>query len=900
MNNTYFIKPDKNFQKRLLIFGIATIMVEILATIYSFLGLYEMVPITIPIFIAMLLILLFVNFLMLVLVGRNIDKVGVRSVIVFIIWLGLVVGFWIFAPIYYLISMNFDALQFKWVVFSFIWEVPLVGGVFMLLSLFLFRPMHRFLEGKSSSVDIANIYDRLKLFPVLVGVLLVVVVVFGYMVGAMQQKYFANMSVVEQWKNVANGLTISILAGVSISLLMDLYFNKIRSYVRKEHDVISQKITNFTSKIAITMMVIIITGIGMTTMLNFKSAQNLVRDMIVNRSLEEFENVISLNWPQMSPEEREHELNHMRRGERGKVFIADTSNINSLKLLDSNRKYITNNESGVVDDYQFDLKTIIFRTNPLTSEKIVSVIYLTDYYDKIMDTIGLIALGWIFIVLTAGLIVLFYKNSISRPLDAIRRSISPDKSSDNSSDFEITTGDEFEELSAAILGYKSALHQANADLETRVEEQTKELSKQLIDTEKKNAFLEDTKKAVFNILEDAQELQLELKQEKEGVEKKVEERTRELASEHAKLQASINSLPIGFAMTDNSHKVITMNGIARAILCPSSGNHAGITKDADNHLQCDLDEIEKKLKGVLDIEKAITQVATTGKPFETKDVLLDDLFLHISITPIVVIVDKKLQVLGSVVLVENITEEKILERAKDEFFSIASHELRTPLTAIRGNTSLIKEYFASELKNKELVEMIDDIHTSSTRLISVVNDFLNTSRLDQKRMVFKKEKFAVTTAITEALKETEGVVTEKGLYAKLEKPKKDFIALGDVDKLKEVLINIIGNAVKFTKKGGIDIVVSEKNSFVTISVHDMGSGIAKAQQSLLFRKFQQAESNPLTRDTTQGTGLGLYISKLMMEGMGGQIELVSSEVNKGTTFSVTLPTEGKTDKKSKS
>jgi len=887
MNNTYFIKPDKNFQKRLLIFGIATIMVEILATVYSFLGLYEMVPITIPIFIVMLLILLFVNFLMLVLVGRNIDKVGVRSVIVFIIWLGLVVGFWIFAPIYYLISMNFDALQFKWVVFSFIWEVPLVGGVFMLLSLFLFRPIHRFLEGKSSSVDIANIYDRLKFFPVLVGVLLVVIVVFGYVVGAMQQKYFANMSVVEQWKNVANGLTISILAGVSISLLMDLYFNKIRSYVRKEHDAISQKIANFTSKIAITMMVIIITGIGMTTMLNFKSAQNLVRGMIVDRSLEEFENVISLNWPQMSPEEREHELNHMRRGERGKVFIASTNNINSLKLLDSNRKYITNNESGVVDDYQFDLKTIIFRTNPLTSEKIVSVVYLTDYYDEIKDTIGLIALGWIFIILTAGLIVLFYKNSISRPLDAIRRSISPDKSSDNSSDFGITTGDEFEELSVAILGYKSALHQANADLETRVEEQTKELSKQLIDTEKKNAFLEDTKKAVFNILEDAQELQLELKQEKEGVEKKVIERTKALSrakddiskgwlqiqQEKVRLIASINSLPLGFFMTDANLNILIHNPMATKIL--------DLQKD-----EVKITDVVDELGAKADLLSAIKKSMAEKKLLLIDDLQLESKFLKISIVPILT---NHKEAIGTVMLVEDTTEAKVLERSRNEFFSIASHELRTPLTSIKGNTSLIQQYYSEALSDPNLKEMIDDIHESSNRLIMIVNDFLDVSRIEQGRITYKVEKVDVLDLVQGVVHDVQANAKTKGIGLNVENESTSYISMADKDRTQQIVYNLIGNAIKFTDKGAVKINLKNNANRIEIRVIDTGAGISVESRSLLFHKFQQAQDNPLTRKSSSGTGLGLYISKTLAQGMKGDVVLESTEANVGSTFLFTLP-----------
>ena len=129
------------------------------------------------------------------------------------------------------------------------------------------------------------------------------------------------------------------------------------------------------------------------------------------------------------------------------------------------------------------------------------------------------------------------------------------------------------------------------------------------------------------------------------------------------------------------------------------------------------------------------------------------------------------------------------------------------------------------------------------------------------------------------------------LSLELREPKESIPAVwADKDRVKQVLINFIGNGLKFTKQGGVfvDLVV-EENGCVKVSVTDTGIGIAEENQQLLFRKFQQAESNIHTRDTTKGTGLGLYISKLITEGMGGNIALEKSEVGKGSIFSFTLP-----------
>ena len=113
----------------------------------------------------------------------------------------------------------------------------------------------------------------------------------------------------------------------------------------------------------------------------------------------------------------------------------------------------------------------------------------------------------------------------------------------------------------------------------------------------------------------------------------------------------------------------------------------------------------------------------------------------------------------------------------------------------------------------------------------------------------------------------------------------------DNDKTRQIIINLIGNSLKYTEKGGVTVSIEKDESFVKLQVSDTGRGIEEDQQNLLFRKFQQTERSILTRDTTQGTGLGLYISKLMIEGMGGKIASEKSEPNIGSVFSFTLPIE---------
>jgi signal transduction histidine kinase len=248
------------------------------------------------------------------------------------------------------------------------------------------------------------------------------------------------------------------------------------------------------------------------------------------------------------------------------------------------------------------------------------------------------------------------------------------------------------------------------------------------------------------------------------------------------------------------------------------------------------------------------------------------------------------QQIGAVLLVEDVTEQKVLDRSKDDFLSMASHELRTPLTAIRGNASLIKKYYGARLPDKDTLEMIDDIHESSVRLIDIVNDFLDASALQQGKMQMNPEVFVVEEIIISAVRELHALAETKHLAIVVDPSVSSAPSVkADKERIKQVIYNLIGNAVKFTAAGSVTIRVHSDDKFVYTSVTDTGKGISPENQQLLFRKFQQAGSNMLTRDNTKGTGLGLYISKLIVERSGGTIGLESSEQGKGSTFTFSLP-----------
>ena len=273
---------------------------------------------------------------------------------------------------------------------------------------------------------------------------------------------------------------------------------------------------------------------------------------------------------------------------------------------------------------------------------------------------------------------------------------------------------------------------------------------------------------------------------------------------------------------------------------------------------------------------------------ESKEIVFDKKFLRISISPIFVSDDDN-GAIGYVLVLEDITEAKSLERTRDEFFAIASHEMRTPLTAIRGNMSLIKDLFLDKIKNADVKEMIDDTYEASVRLIGIVNDFLDVSRLEQGKLTLNKENVDLVAMIEKAVQKLSVLAESKKLSLKFESKDVDMPVLADRERVKQVIFNLISNAINYTPEGSVSVDVIKEDNFIKVSVTDTGRGVSEQNQSLLFHKFQQAGEKILARDVTKSTGLGLYISKMLIESMGGKIWLEKSELGKGSTFAFTLP-----------
>jgi signal transduction histidine kinase/HAMP domain-containing protein len=230
-------------------------------------------------------------------------------------------------------------------------------------------------------------------------------------------------------------------------------------------------------------------------------------------------------------------------------------------------------------------------------------------------------------------------------------------------------------------------------------------------------------------------------------------------------------------------------------------------------------------------------------------------------------------------------EIEIANKHKSEFLANMSHELRTPLNAILGYTELILDNIYGEVSEK-IQEVLGRLEKNGRHLLSLINDVLDLSKIEAGRLTLSLNEYSIGEVIRTAISSVEGLAAEKNLDLNVSIPENLANGKGDEQRIAQVLLNLLGNAIKFTETGtvGVEAVVSD-NRFV-VSVSDTGPGIAEADQKKIFEEFHQADGSS-TRQKG-GTGLGLSISKKIIEMHGGRI-WVESNLGKGSTFRFTLP-----------
>ena len=228
---------------------------------------------------------------------------------------------------------------------------------------------------------------------------------------------------------------------------------------------------------------------------------------------------------------------------------------------------------------------------------------------------------------------------------------------------------------------------------------------------------------------------------------------------------------------------------------------------------------------------------------------------------------------------------EVASQHKSQFLANMSHELRTPLNAILGYTELMADGIYGELPEKTM-GVLKRLESNGRHLLGLINDVLDLSKIEAGQLVLDLSDYSLEDIAQTVRSTLEPLAADKKLAFKVEMAPKLPAGHGDGRRLTQVLINLVGNAIKFTDAGEVVITAGATDGSFHLSVRDTGPGISAADQAKLFQEFQQAD-NAITRKKG-GTGLGLAISKRIIEMHGGKI-WVESQVGQGSTFSFTLP-----------
>jgi len=443
------------------------------------------------------------------------------------------------------------------------------------------------------------------------------------------------------------------------------------------------------------------------------------------------------------------------------------------------------------------------------------------------------------------------------------------------------------------------LEEAKTISDIKAEARTKELkvlAKSLEHkVEERTLELEQSKKALTNMLEDTEEARKIAEERKKEVEKRakeLEERTEELEKVRAVLSnilEDVDKLRVLAEEERDKTRAIIVSFADGLVVLDKENKITLINPKGESLLNVKAKEVEGKDINAL-IEKPLLArlVALLKEKGKTKDLFREELAFKKPTELIIEVTTVSLAFRDEkVIILHDISREKLIEKMKTEFVSLAAHQLRTPLSAIKWTLKMLLDGDLGEI-TKEQRDFIEKTYQSNERIISLINDLLNVTRIEEGRYLYKPQLFQIEKVVQSVIDSYQGEIKKKKLKFEFKKPKKKLPEVKiDVEKMKLVIQNLLDNAIRYTSLGG-KVTISLKNikKEVEFQIQDTGIGIPKDQQERVFAKFFRA-ANAIRTDT-EGSGLGLYIAKNIVEAHGGRIWFESEE-GKGTTVCFTIP-----------
>jgi len=243
--------------------------------------------------------------------------------------------------------------------------------------------------------------------------------------------------------------------------------------------------------------------------------------------------------------------------------------------------------------------------------------------------------------------------------------------------------------------------------------------------------------------------------------------------------------------------------------------------------------------------------------------------------------------LGTLVILHDVTREKIIERMKTEFVSLAAHQLRTPLSAIKWALRMVLDGDLGPI-TEEQRDFMEKTYSSNERIITLINDLLNVTRIEEGRYLYRPILTDIESVVQFVIDSYKEEIEKRKIKFEFKKPEKKLPkVMLDVEKMRLAIQNLLENAIRYTQpEGRVTASLKYVKKEIEFSIKDTGIGIPKDQQERIFTKFFRGGN--AIRLETKGSGLGLFIVKNIIEAHGGKIWFESEE-GKGTTFYFTIP-----------
>jgi PAS domain S-box-containing protein len=501
---------------------------------------------------------------------------------------------------------------------------------------------------------------------------------------------------------------------------------------------------------------------------------------------------------------------------------------------------------------------------------LVTEIRLDNIKNQIFNTVATIILIILILltIMSFGIYILLI--NFIKPLNNFKIFFSQISKGDFSKKIKINTKDEFSDLAFSVNEMSKNLADLYKNMDDKVKEQTLKINNKILESENQN-------KAILNILEDV---------EKEKINAEI------TASDLKKFKLAVENASDQIVITDAEGIVIYGNKAVERITGYNAeealGKKAGILWKApmSNEYYNNLWDVIKNQKKTF-----IGEIQNKRKSGE----------VYTAIISISSVLNKNGEIIYFVAIERDITKEKEVDKAKTEFVSLASHQLRTPLSAINWYTEMLLAGDAGNI-NDEQKKYLEEIAIGNKRMVDLVDNLLNVSRLDMGTFIINNKNINIKDLIKNVLNEEKSQIDEKKL--EIQEFYSDEITLFMADETLSRMIfqNLLSNAIKYTKSSGVikinllkvkqgenfgDKIINEES--LMFSVEDSGMGIPTSQQDRIFSKLFRADN--AKESETEGTGLGLYVVKSIVDQAGGSLWF-KSEQNKGSIFYVSFPIDG--------